>query len=268
MRLPPPFFTMPETSDNLSDELFALLGDTHETATATLFLQLLRESPGLRNWLGTAFLEPRTRSRLTAYLRGEEHHASRGHYLLAWFAHASDARESFTVALARDHKPASVSSYGGLTRAQVVRLVRRYQSGGADGINLLPFMLIHAWRQSPDRARPSAALLLMGGMVLQELFSGKPTSLQLMRHLEKAVEFFHGQSRGAITRMHFGYVNWWKLSVLHYMLNHPKPRYCTRDFSRHLATLKISVDTKELRRFCQKHGIVRDTRPGRPKVTR
>ncbi|MDF9827047.1 hypothetical protein M2447_001136 [Ereboglobus sp. PH5-10] len=257
---------MPEASDNLSDELFALLGDTHETAAVTLFLQLLRESPSLRNWLGTAFLEPHTRSRLTAYLRGEEHHASRGRYLLAWFARASDARELFTATLARDHKPASVSTYGGLTRAQVVRLVRRYQSGGANGVNLLPFLLVHAWRQSPDRACPSAALLLMGGMVLQEMFSGTPSSLQLMRHFAKAVEFFHGQPHGSITRKHFGYVNWWKLSVLHYMLNHPKPRYCTRDFAKHLAAQKISVDPKDLRRFCQKHGIMRDTRPGRPKV--
>ncbi|AWI09542.1 hypothetical protein [Ereboglobus luteus] len=256
---------MPEASENLSDELFALLGDTRETAAVTLFLQLLRESPCLRNWLGTAFLEPRTRSRLAAYLRGEEHHASRGSHLLAWFAHTSDARESFTATLACDHRPASVSTYGGLTRAQVVRLVRRYQSGGASGINLLPFLLIHAWRQLPNNARPSAALLLMGGMVLQELFSDKLSSLQLMRHFTKAVEFFHGQLHGTITRMHFGYVNWWKLSVLHYMLNHPKPCYCTRDFSQHLAAQKISVDPKDLRRFCQKHGIVRDTRPGRPR---
>ncbi|MDF9832331.1 hypothetical protein M2103_000541 [Ereboglobus sp. PH5-5] len=259
---------MPEASDNLSDELFALLGDTHETAAVTLFLQLLRESPMLRNWLGTAFLEPHTRSRLAAYLRGEEHHASRGNHLLAWLAHASDARESFTAALARDHKSASVSTYGGLTRAQVVRLIRRYQSGGANGINLLPFLLIHAWRQVPNNARPNAALLLMGGMVLRELFADKPSSLQLIRHLEKAIEFFHGQPRGAITRMHFGYVNWWKLSVLHYMLNNPKPRYCTRDFAKHLLAQKISVDPKDLRRFCQKHGIVRDTRPGRPRVTK
>ena len=259
---------MPETPDNLSDELFALLGDTHETAAVMLFLQLLRESPSLRNWLGTAFLEPRTRSRLAAYLRGEKHHADRGSHLLAWFAHTSDARESFTATLARDYAPTSVLSYGGLTRAQVVRLVRRYQSGGANGINLLPFMLAHAWRQSSNAARPSAALLLMGGMVLRELFSGKPSSLAFMRHFAKAVEFFHDQPRGSITRAHFGYVNWWKLSVLHYMLNHPKPRYCTRDFSHYLAAQKICVDPKDLRRFCQMHGILRDTRPGRPRVTK
>ncbi|AWI08313.1 hypothetical protein [Ereboglobus luteus] len=257
---------MPETPDYLSDELFALLGDTHETAAVTIFLQLLRESPCLRNWLGTAFLEPHTRSRLAAYLRGEERHAGRGRHLLAWFAHASDARESFMAALARDHRPASISTYGGLTRAQVVRLIRRYQSGGANGTNLLPFLLIHAWRQVPNTARPNAALLLMGGMVLQEMFSGKPSSLQLIRHFTKAVEFFHDQPRGAISRMHFGYVNWWKLSVLHYMLNNPKPRYRTRDFTRHLASMKINIDPKDLRRFCQKHGIVRDTRPGRPKT--
>jgi len=86
----------------------------------------------------------------------------------------------------------------------------------------------------------------------------------LVTHLAKAAEFFRGQPRGSIARAHFGYVNWWKLSVLHYMRNHPKPRYCTRDFSRHLAAQKISVDSKDIRRFCQKHGIVRDTRPGRP----
>ncbi|WP_334318984.1 hypothetical protein OH491_24625 [Termitidicoccus mucosus] len=49
------------------------------------------------------------------------------------------------------------------------------------------------------------------------------------------------------------------------MLNHPSPRYRTRDFIKHLGAQKISVDAKDLRRFCKKHRIARDTRPGRPK---
>ena len=253
----------------LADAILSLSADSKDSAGVMLFMQLLRESPGLRNWLGSAFLEPRTRARLACCLRGKEHppgRASRGRHFLAWLAHADTALEADTTVLACNHMPESATAYGGLTRAQVVQLIRRYQSGGAGNITLAPFLLAHAWRQAPAGAPPNAALLLISGMFLQEMFSNEAQALPLIRHLAKAVEFFHGQPRGSITRAHFGYVNWWKLHVLHYMLNHPKPRYCTREFSRHLTAQKITVDTKDLRRFCQKHGIVRDIRPGRPRL--
>jgi hypothetical protein len=91
---------------------------------------------------------------------------------------------------------------------------------------------------------------------------GKTT---LFRQLAHAWEFFQGNAPGTIGRAHFGYAAWWQLNVLAYMLTHPKPVYRTREFSKYLKTLKIPVDTADIRRFCRRYSIARDTRPGRPK---
>ena len=262
---------MPDDTASLDDAIFSALADSNDTAAVALFMALLRESSGLRRWLGTAFLDPRTRSRLASYLSEKTHpprHAVRGRHLLAWLAQTDTALATDTALLARAHADTNSASYGGITRAEVIQLIRRYQAGGAGasgGIALAPFLLAHAWRQAPSDTPPRAALLLMSGRYFQSAFSDNNTQQNLVRHLTKAEEFFDGQPRGTITRAHFGYANWWKLTVLHYMLNHPKPCYCTRDFSRHLRAQKITVDTKDIRRFCKKHGIARDTRPGRPK---
>ena len=50
------------------------------------------------------------------------------------------------------------------------------------------------------------------------------------------------------------------------VLNHPQPSYRTGEFVAHLATKKIRVSGKLVRRFCAHHGIARDMRPGRPRV--
>lgn len=250
--------------------IFSALADTNDNAVVELFIQLLRESPGLRRWLCSAFLDANTRSRLADYIGGKTHpprHASHGKRLLAWLAQSSHAFDSDTAALVRKHSLPTKTSYGGLTRSQVIELIRRYQAGGAGasgGIELASFLLTHAWRQASPNTLPRAALLLLSGGYFQTAFDESGSQLPLLRHLAKAAEFFEGQPRGSITRAHYGYANWWKLSVLHYMLNHPKPRYCTRNFTRHLAAQKITVDTKDIRRFCKKHRIVQDTRPGRP----
>ena len=49
------------------------------------------------------------------------------------------------------------------------------------------------------------------------------------------------------------------------MLNHAKPNYRTSELTAYLATKKIRVSGKLIRRFCARHGIARDTRPGRPR---
>ncbi|OAM89037.1 hypothetical protein OH491_12295 [Termitidicoccus mucosus] len=252
-----------------ADAILSLSADSNDSACVALFMQLLRESPGLRYWLATVFLEPRTRARLARYLRDKERppgHASQGRNLLAWLAHANTALETDAARLAHARAPASAAPYGGLTRGQVAGLIRRCQSGGEGDVALASFLLARAWWQSPAGAPPNASLLLLGGLFLQAVFAGDAPSGPLIRHLTKAMEFFHGRPRGSITRSHYGHASWWKLSVLHYMLNHPRPRYRTRDFIKHLDAQKITVDAKDLRRFCKRHGIVRDTRPGRPKL--
>jgi hypothetical protein len=136
----------------LTDAIFAALADSNDTAAVTLFVQPLHESPVLRRWLKTVFLEPRTRARLAGYLTGKVHpppHATRGHHLLAWLANSSHAFDADVAALAGKRPTAATTPYGGLTRIQVIELIRRYQAGGAGvlgGIELASFLLAHVWR--------------------------------------------------------------------------------------------------------------------------
>ncbi|MDF9828529.1 hypothetical protein M2447_002653 [Ereboglobus sp. PH5-10] len=259
---------MSDNSTSLDDDLFATIANGNDAACVTLFIQLLRESPNLRHWLFSAFLNPDTRSRLSRHLSGKAHpprHSTQGRHLLAWFANTDIALASDASLLSQKHTASK--PYGGLTRAEVVELIRRYQAGGANtsgGIELAPFLLVHAWRRATPDMLQRASLLLMSGHFFQASFSECSKTPNLIRHLAKAADFFHGQPRGTITRAHYGYANWWKLSVLHYMLNHPKACYCTRDFTKHLSVQKITVATKDIRRFCKKHGIVQNPRPGRP----
>ncbi|AWI09643.1 hypothetical protein M2447_002195 [Ereboglobus sp. PH5-10] len=262
------FAFMSDNPTSLDDALFATIANGSDAACVTLFIQLLRESPNLRHWLFSAFLNPDTRSRLSRHLSGKTHpprHSAHGRHLLSWLANTDKALARDAVLLSQNHTTSA--PYGGLTHAQVINLIRRYQAGGtkaSGGIELSAFLLAHAWRRALPDLSNRAALLLISGRFFQAAFSGHCANLELVQNLVKAAEFFRGQPRGSITRAHFGYTNWWKLSVLHYMLNNPKPRYCIRDFRRHLRTQKIIVETKDVRRFCKKHGILRNSRPGRP----
>ena len=49
-------------------------------------------------------------------------------------------------------------------------------------------------------------------------------------------------------------------------MNLPKGSYRTGELITYLATKKIRVSGKLIRRFCSRHGIARDTRPGRPRA--
>lgn len=254
--------------DTLIVEMMSLLADSNNAACIALFMDLLRESSGLRRWLNTAFLDAKTRARLARYLVGNEHpprHGSRGQKLLAWLSDTGHALDAEAKSLTPCFASIAPSSYGGLTRPQIVQLIRRYQSGGAGNIKLPAFLLAHAWKQMAPRSMPSAALLAISGRFLHAAFVENGKRRELLGHFMKASEFLWGRPHGAITRADYGYANWWKLSVLHYMLNHPKASYCTRDFIRLLAAQKIRVDTKDVRRFCKKHCIAQDPRPGRPK---
>ena len=62
-----------------------------------------------------------------------------------------------------------------------------------------------------------------------------------------------------------GYADWWKLNALFYILRHPRESYSTRDLRAHLATLGLDIGARDVRRFCQRHGIKRNSQAGRPR---
>jgi len=88
---------------------------------------------------------------------------------------------------------------------------------------------------------------------------GKP-----LAQLASAAELLGGLQPDRL-RVAFGYADWWKLHALLFMLRYPRPAYRTRDVRAHLATLDLKISSLDFRRFCKRHGILRDERAGRPR---
>ena len=94
------------------------------------------------------------------------------------------------------------------------------------------------------------------------LASGNRTRLAQLATALDLVEASATQRQRAVV----GYADWWKLQLLLHILRHPQESYRTRELHAHLVALGLRVDTKEIRRFCTRHGIRRDMRGGRPRL--
>jgi hypothetical protein len=89
---------------------------------------------------------------------------------------------------------------------------------------------------------------------------------RLLRHYYKAISFLRAYAEIPQRRRNVGYAEWWKLRVLLFMLQHPRPCYRIRDLRAHLAGLGLAVSALDVRRFCVRHGIRRDMRAGCPRA--
>ncbi|OAM90023.1 hypothetical protein OH491_19095 [Termitidicoccus mucosus] len=247
------------------EKILATLSDADDRAGVGQFLSLLRRVPGLRQWYRAVSLDTMARQRLDAYLDGKMTplpNACAGRRLLKWLAGATAATEDEAADLKR-YKIAP-ANFGGLSRSQIFALIRRYQAGRIDCAS---FLMMLAWRRElaggagGQVISPATAAATM--QFLGEAVAGGRS--RLFHHLALAAEFFDGQAIGAVKGAQFGHSAWWKLNLLGYMLHHPRPAYRTGEFERFLAGLKLAVDPADIRRFCRRHKIARDTRPGRPK---
>lgn len=230
-----------------------LVDETDESATAALFLRLCRQSPELRHWLTEEFgRSAKVRKKFIDHLADSEAKPPRTFIELS---EASPARHRVIEEL-RDHMPAR--RYGGLTWSQVAALVREYQAATVDpGV----FMLAYDWARTGE---PSPATMKAGLDLLQAVIpSGRRRAL---KHLNKALTFLKAYRDKSTRRTALGYGDWWKLQLLFYILKHPSESYRTRELRAHLLAQEIEVSTKEIRRFCTRHGIRRDARAGRPRL--
>ena len=150
--------------------------------------------------------------------------------------------------------------FGGLTWEEMEALVRRYE---ARTLSLNVFLLARDWRKAGEAAKASPKLLQAGADMLDTAIrSGKTRHLA---ELSQAVELLAGLDPRRL-RTAFGYADWWKLHALVHMLRHPREAYRTREVRAHLVTLGLRISSLDFRRFCKRHGIRRDIRPGRPRV--
>ncbi|HTQ32019.1 MAG TPA: hypothetical protein VMI53_12480 [Opitutaceae bacterium] len=229
-----------------------LMENTDESAAAALFMQLYRLSPPLRQWLREDYArDPLLRDRFDRLaLKNDPPRIIR-------FAELTDDNRAWREERRRlkENMPANI--YGGLTWNQVVQLIHHYQAGTLD---LGAFIFVRQWR----KAKKSSPSLMWAGLALLEsvLPSGRR---RLLRHLNDALAFVKKYENKAERRSAVGFADWWKLNSLFYILRHPCASYRTRDLRAHLATINLKVSAKEMRRFCNRHGIRRDMLPGRPR---
>jgi len=140
-------------------------------------------------------------------------------------------------------------------------LCRYYQAGS---FHLGAFLLVHAWRcrarDSDDVPIPVARASVA---FLADALVGRRSDL--LKRLVKVVGYFDRHEVGKIDRICYGHAQWWKLCVLLYLLNHPKPSYRTSELCAYLNAQRLRIDPRDIRAFCAKHSIARDSHPGRPK---
>jgi hypothetical protein len=229
-----------------------LVEHNDESATAALFLHLYRASPELRHWLREDFARDiKLRRKLDGLARAETLPT------VVRFAELTQDNDSWQTEREHLKKQMSGRFYGGRTWNEVIALVHHYQAGTLD---LGAFLLVREWREA---GRASPALLWAGFALLESVLpSGRR---RLLKHLHAALAFVKKFENRAQQRAAVGYTDWWKLHTLYYILRHPRPAYRTRDLRAHLTTLGLSASTKDMRRFCARHGINRDMRAGRPR---
>ena len=146
--------------------------------------------------------------------------------------------------------------YGGIARREVVTLVRVYQAGSIDPVAFALALLL--WRHQ----QPSDDLLKAAAAYFREMYGRK--SRRMLTEFARASLLLMGHPPGPISRDLIGHANWWRVQILMYMLQNPKPVYQIREFVQRLKADNLNTDTKDIRAFCKKHNIARDSRPGRP----
>ncbi|MEO6876624.1 MAG: hypothetical protein ABI222_17555 [Opitutaceae bacterium] len=237
-----------------SELLFRRLAENNdESATAALFLQLYRQSPELRQWLREEYArDGKLRMKFDGLaMNGVPPQVAR-------FAELTEDNRSWREERRRLKMQMPRGLYGGLTWNGVAQLVHRYQAGTLDPGT---FLLVRQWREA---GKTTPALIWAGLALLESVLpSGKR---RLLKHLNHALSFVKKFENKAERRTAVGYTDWWKLNVLFYVLRHPRESYSTRDLRAHLATLGLDIGTRDMRRFCKRHGLKRDMRAGRPRT--
>jgi signal transduction histidine kinase len=230
------------------DSLLLRLSASDETASLALLAQLCRQCPPLRRWLWSDFGHDAAVRRTFARLVEDDPAAP----LPERSIDLSDDGRSWREEQRRLRAELPTRPYGGLSRAEVETLIRRFQAGSVD---LGTFLLAHDW-SAPRAASP--ALMWAGVAFLDALLPAR--DWRVHGQLAKAFTFLRRFGRETKRRAAFSYADWWKVRVLFYVLQHPRPSYRTRELRAHLATLGVEVSTKDMRWFCARHGLRRDMR--------
>ncbi len=244
---------------NSGSAVLECFADESSAAAIRLVAELCRMEPELRTWLWMEFAkDEKVRDRFAqlieapsakmnsvdsfAYFNGEDS---------AWRIEQKRLRGSI-------NQPPGM--FGGLTWTEMEQAFRQYEAGSLD---LGSFMLAQDWNEAKRTGRTTPELMRAS---VAFLGAAARDDKRLLNHFHRALAVVERSGSPRERRAMVGYSEWWKLQALRYMLRHPRPAYRTRDVRAYLATLGLEVSSLDFRRFCNRHGIRRDTRPGRPRT--
>lgn len=247
----------PPSRAHRPDALFRQLAhDTPESATVVQFISLYRYSSELRHWLREDFARE-------AKLRARFHVLAMCDPAPAITRFAELAGDAIAWNEERRQLKARVPAclYGGLTCGEIEQLILRHQAGGID---CGAFLLAQEWRQAGESAAASPVLARAAVAFVDAGL--RKREFRLLRHLGQAARLLDSFQDKPKRRAAVGFADWWKLQALLFILRHPRPAYRTRELRAHLASHGLAVGTKDIRRFCTRHGLARDMRAGRPRT--
>ena len=251
----------PETSGR-NGQVLDLLNEDADQAAVASFVELCRQSTALRGWLWQEFaISPKTRANFAHFLDSPDSETADRRDVLAQLAGEGKAFGEEKVRLKRSAPGNAVRAFGGLSRQEVEHLCRHYQAGSFD---LGAFLLVHAWRQlARDASEIPVPVARASVAFLADAIAGRRSDL--LKRLVKVAGYFDRNEVGKIDRITYGHAQWWKLCVLLYLLNHPKHSYRTNELCAYLKEQRLKVDPRDIRAFCAKHSIARDSHAGRPR---
>jgi hypothetical protein len=238
--------------DGLS-ELLSELMLPDDVAELRQLTELCRQSLAVRSWLFARFAtESATREAFRALLsKPDELHAE---------ARLWSPRLGKLVLEGASSKADSVGPHGGLSRDRILTLIMRHQY---ERLDLKTFLLVRLWSRFVSSGRTHIPVALRRATLNHWKAMVADPEGKLCRDATRAVRFFGERSQRKIGETDYGYVNSWKIHVLLYILDVPKPCYQVADLQAGLPHRYRHFDRRLIRRFCQLHGIRRDTRPGR-----
>jgi hypothetical protein len=242
----------------VTDTIWQRLTENDDAATASLFRQLCAHSAQLRFWLWNDFSRDLEAREL--FERSLEDDAA----AQAWESSFAGRNEAWR--LERNQVGALIGqngrAYGGLTRTELEQLIRHYQAAGT----VSPSILLLALRWRKEKGKMSPALIRATSMLFQE--AATTGDLSLLTDFFKALKHLQEFEAKAKRALIVGYLDWWKLQLLLYILQNPLPAYRIRNFSAHLRSIGLNISIRQLQRFCALHSIARDATAGRPRQDR
>lgn len=225
-----------------------------DAAELLLFIDLCRRSLRLRAWLfGRFAAEPSTQAGFRAFLNDP--------------AGPEPDRPLWPRVLADAVRPCpqrpapGTGPYGGLTELELLALIKGYQAGLQD---VSTFALVRFWRRFAAAKVDDVPLALQLATATHFGRLANDDSGRLARELQEVLRFFRHRSNQALGAADFGHADSWKIQLLLHLLDHPRPAYKVSALRSALSPTHVGVASREIRRFCQRHGIRRDERPGRP----